>query len=233
MDAEFQNELRKLQEAAGIKYGSGIYDQIGSTADKAEPKQKQAGVGTGVESDGVSEEVNHASNAACSTDVDADGYFPNTEHGTSIDSTGTAGAKMGDNPAQKSVKEKVDEAKLTESKRLVNTASNGNKVAKVYFDTDYSEFCVKLFVDGKYAGEDSNYFTDDKDDAVSTAKHMVSASSGLNEMRKLAGLAESETECDDECEITDEETDSKDVIKEAYSSFYHLLQEEFKKAKLK
>lgn len=233
MDAEFQKELRKLQEAAGIKYGAGIYDQIGSTAEVEEPKQKQAG--TGIETDSVSEETDTGTTSSCSKDVDADGYFPDTEHGTSIKSTGPAGAKMGDNAAQKSMKQEVTESEsLTESKRLVTKVSKDLNLAKVYFDTDYNEYCVKLYNAGKYAGEDTDYFTDDRDDAISTAKQMVSFAPAVNEMRRLAGLSESEDSCDTECEIEDEEdADSKEVIKEAYSSFYHLLQEEFKKAKLK
>ena len=42
---------------------------------------------------------------------------------------------------------------------------------KTTYNKEYKEYRVRLFVDGEYqAGAD--YFTDDKEDAASTAKHM-------------------------------------------------------------
>lgn len=164
---ELQKELRRLQEAAGIKYGAGIYDQIGSTADvkDAESKPKQQQAGTGVESDAVSEEKDDAcNNSDCVTDVDADGYFPETDHGTKVNSAGPAAARAGDNPMQKSMKTQV------------------------------------------------------------------------TEMRKLAGLSEGchyGESVDEDEDTEDEDKDSSEVIKEAYSSFFNMLQDEFKKANLK
>lgn len=241
MDMEFQEELRRLQEAAGIKYGAGIYDQIGSTADikdtEAKPKQQQAG--TGVESDAVSEEKDDAcNNSDCVTDVDADGYFPETDHGTKVNSAGPAAARAGDNPMQKSMKTKVSEATLNESRpRLIDTQTGPNAVVKTYYNSEWDEYQSKVFINGVHDPEADN-FTDDRDDAIATAKHIAGTNQqvSVNEMRKLAGLSE---EChygesvDEDEDTEDEDKDSSEVIKEAYSSFFNMLQDEFKKANLK
>ena len=54
--------------------------------------------------------------------------------------------------------------------RLINTMhkSNGN-TAKTYYDADLEEYTVK-FYDGKQHRKDSDYFTDDKQDALETAE---------------------------------------------------------------
>lgn len=232
MDMKLQAELRKLQEAAGIKYGSGIYDQIGSTADKP---QRQAGVEaassvTAGASDGVSEEketVCATNNSDCVTDVDADGYFPETEHGTKAKATGPAAAKMGDNPMMKPAKH------IDESLRLVGKKGADGKIAKVYFDAEWDEYQVKLYVNGQHQ-EEQDYFTHDRDDALSTAQSMAGKSlqHAVYEMKKMAGI-DAEKPADDECDDECDDEDAKETVKEAYSSFYTMLQEEFKKANLK
>lgn len=239
MDMDLQKELRKLQEAAGIKYGAGIYDQIGSTADVEEPKQKQAG--TGVETDSVSEEKDvdvACNNSECVTDVDADGYFPDTEHGTKVDATGPSAARTGDNPMQKSMKTKVSEATLNESRpRLIDTQTGPNAVVKTYYNPEWDEYQSKVFINGVHDPEADN-FTDDRDDAIATARHIAGTNQqvSVNEMRKLAGLAEGchyDESADKDDEDDAEEGESGEVIKEAYSSFYNMLQDEFRKANLK
>ena len=65
---------------------------------------------------------------------------------------------------------------LNEAKKLIGTYDNGNHTAKVYhLSGEHNEgdpYHVKLFKDGKHH-EPADYFTDDKDDAHSTAKDMV------------------------------------------------------------
>ena len=61
--------------------------------------------------------------------------------------------------------------------RLIETcnlhANNGipTITTKVYWDTDVKEYLVKILVDGIEL-TDSVYFTDDKIDAIGTAKHL-------------------------------------------------------------
>jgi transcription antitermination factor NusG len=76
------------------------------------------------------------------------------------------------------------ESELKEGRRLktVVRGDNPDVYAKVYLDTDWDEFQVRLFVNGKYAGEDSDYHASDLDDAMSTAQDMVRrADPGINE----------------------------------------------------
>lgn len=65
---------------------------------------------------------------------------------------------------------------LNEAKKLIGTYDNGNHTAKVYhLSGEHDEgdpYHVKLFKDGKHY-EPADYFTNDKDDAHSTAKDMV------------------------------------------------------------
>lgn len=59
--------------------------------------------------------------------------------------------------------------------RLVKTHT-GEKghTAKVYKDLDWDEHRVKFYnPDGSYHGKDSDYHTDDLDDAHGTAKHVL------------------------------------------------------------
>lgn len=61
-----------------------------------------------------------------------------------------------------------------DAQRLLDTlsSSNGKVVAKLYRDTEWEEFIVKLWVGGVYQSN-ADYHTDDKGDAQSTMKDMV------------------------------------------------------------
>jgi hypothetical protein len=73
-------------------------------------------------------------------------------------------------PAGPAKREQTDEGL-----RLIKTHTNGPRSAKVYKDTEYKEYRVKHYTDGKHH-EPSDYFTDDADDAHATAQHWTSAS---------------------------------------------------------
>ena len=77
---------------------------------------------------------------------------------------------------------------LNEAKKLIGTYDNGNHTAKVYhLSGEHNEgdpYHVKLFKDGKHH-EPADYFTDDKDDAHSTAKDMVKRGTQRNESTEL------------------------------------------------
>ena len=60
---------------------------------------------------------------------------------------------------------------VSESLRLIDTIKLDTKVAKIYKEDD--EFIVKFFKDEKYVGEKADYHTDDKEDAVATANHVL------------------------------------------------------------
>lgn len=75
---------------------------------------------------------------------------------------------------------------LNESMRIVSKHGEGEKhTAKVYKDTDWGEYRVKFFKDGKHVGEDADYHTDDLDDAKDTAE------SQLTRYKSSAGIKES------------------------------------------
>lgn len=59
---------------------------------------------------------------------------------------------------------------------VVNRAGNGGRwiEARVYKDSSLGEFTVKLTVAGVHE-KDADYFTDDVDDALGTAKMMADA----------------------------------------------------------
>jgi len=59
-----------------------------------------------------------------------------------------------------------------ESTRLITKQTTGNKTAKIYKDSDTGEFIVKFYVDGVYQ-KDADYFTDDREDALGTAKSEI------------------------------------------------------------
>lgn len=183
---DFNKELHEMQLLAGI--GTGIY---GSS--KA-PTEKQYKVGDGMVSgtDSVSESDDDKvcgtnSNKDSTTDIDANLYFPKGANNEVTDSAGPASAKQGDNAMQKSsmsdlaklrklagvVKEDVSNDVLEESKKLVGKEENEQYLAKIYYDREWQEYRVKLYVDGVYQGEDSDYHADDKEDAFDTAKAMV------------------------------------------------------------
>lgn len=89
-----------------------------------------------------------------------------------------------------------------EAAKLVTTQANGKKTAKIYKDTETGEFCVKFYVDGKYQ-KDADYFTDDKDDALGTAKAEIKRSN------------ESVNEADEEGAPTDTDKSPRDIEKAA------------------
>lgn len=56
-----------------------------------------------------------------------------------------------------------------ESRKLLNTEATGKRTAKIYKDSETQEYVVKFYIDGVYQ-KDADYFTDDKQDALGTAK---------------------------------------------------------------
>jgi hypothetical protein len=64
----------------------------------------------------------------------------------------------------------LDEESLTAGKRLISKHGEGTHTAKVYKDTDYDEYQVHHYKDGKHMGEGPVSYHDDKDDAQSTAE---------------------------------------------------------------
>lgn len=56
--------------------------------------------------------------------------------------------------------------------RLIEVVTKGTKAAKVYRDSEWQEFRVKFF-DKCVHITDADYHTDDKADAVSTAKWQI------------------------------------------------------------
>lgn len=58
------------------------------------------------------------------------------------------------------------------ARRLIARIEDGNKVARVYRDTEWDEFVVKFWVDGERR-EQADYYTNDRGDAISTAKYWV------------------------------------------------------------
>lgn len=56
--------------------------------------------------------------------------------------------------------------------KTVGTFQNGKRSVKVKFNRDYEEYVAELTVEGKRL-PDADYFTNDKDDAIGTAKQMA------------------------------------------------------------
>jgi hypothetical protein len=59
-----------------------------------------------------------------------------------------------------------------DSKRLIDTISDGSAQVKVYYDSELEEYCCKLYVGGAYRSN-ADYFTNDKSDALDTARAMA------------------------------------------------------------
>ena len=58
------------------------------------------------------------------------------------------------------------------SRKLIKTIGTSPQ-AKVYKDSEWGEYVVKLYsLDGNHLAQ-GDYFTGDKEDAIETAKHMV------------------------------------------------------------
>lgn len=58
------------------------------------------------------------------------------------------------------------------AKKLIWKGSKGSATTKVYWSADDQEFSVRLFCDGKER-KGAEGFTDDKSDAIGTAKAML------------------------------------------------------------
>lgn len=67
-----------------------------------------------------------------------------------------------------------NEATVTEALKLIGTHEEGRHKATVHRDAEWNEYRVKVHTDGVHQKE-SDYHTDDKQDAHDTAKHIVSS----------------------------------------------------------
>ena len=92
----------------------------------------------------------------------AEGTHPKTEKEKKCSSCGM-------NPC-KCKHTKKDTKQVDESMRLVHTHSDGPHHAKVYKDTEWGEYRVKYFKNGKHLPKADSHH-DDADDAHGTAKH--------------------------------------------------------------
>lgn len=71
---------------------------------------------------------------------------------------------------------------MEEGKRKVDEFAQDGEKAIVYYNSEDEEYCVKFYKDGEYQ-KDADYFTDDKDDAIGTAKLQIKLDeSGDNSM---------------------------------------------------
>lgn len=77
-------------------------------------------------------------------------------------------------PANSKYKLRVVGEAITEGAKLIgtHTSKDGSRCAKVYRDSEWDEYHVKHYKDGKHQTK-ADYHTDDKDDAHGTAKHFV------------------------------------------------------------
>lgn len=57
--------------------------------------------------------------------------------------------------------------------KLIQTITDGNATVKVFYDEEWEEYVCRLFVNGKDQGDGPVYHTDDKSDAISTARDMA------------------------------------------------------------
>lgn len=79
--------------------------------------------------------------------------------------------------------EDSDENELKEGLRLLKTHTNkkGDKVAKVYKDTEWGEHRVKFFLNGVHQHK-ADHHTDDPEDAHDTAKHWLKEDVTIEQM---------------------------------------------------
>jgi hypothetical protein len=104
----------------------------------------------------------------------------------------------------KEIKEEV----LTEGKRLISKhgEGQGEHTAKVYKDTEYNEYQVHFFKNGKHMGEGPvSYHGDDKDDAQKTAE------SALKRLNK-AHMKEEVEQLDEGKELTADEMKAREKV---------------------
>lgn len=67
--------------------------------------------------------------------------------------------------------DKLDEQEVAEA-RLLSQHENGNRAVKIYRDTVWNEYIVRFYLNDEYE-EKADYHTDDKQDAVDTARHWL------------------------------------------------------------
>ena len=58
------------------------------------------------------------------------------------------------------------------TRRRIHVAQSGERTARVYWDSDWQEYRVRLYVNGALRAA-ADYFTDCKTDAIDTAEAMV------------------------------------------------------------
>lgn len=81
----------------------------------------------------------------------------------------------------------IYEESLTAGKRLISKHGSGEHTAKVYKDTEYDEYQVHFYKNGKHMGEGPVSYHDDKDDAQATATHALKK---MNESVQLDELSQ-------------------------------------------
>jgi len=105
-------------------------------------------------------------------------------------------------------------AGMQEARKLLQTQSGGKMTAKVYRDSETNEFVVKFYVDGVYQTE-ADYFTDDKQDAMDTARSQVNRN--RTESVKEADEIDDEEIKSIEKEVGADEENPRDIEKEVPS----------------
>jgi len=93
-------------------------------------------------------------------------------HQVYINKIKTKMAKFAKNESMEEI-EQVDEESLTAGKRLISKHGEGSHTARVYKDTEYNEYQVHHYKDGKHMGEGPVSYHDDKEDAEATAKQSI------------------------------------------------------------
>lgn len=81
----------------------------------------------------------------------------------------------------------IYEESLTAGKRLISKHGSGEHTAKVYKDTEYDEYQVHFYKNGKHMGEGPVSYHDDKEDAQATAAHALKK---MNESVQLDELSQ-------------------------------------------
>jgi hypothetical protein len=82
--------------------------------------------------------------------------------------------KKSKNESIQETEEYQDENLVSEGTKKVGDYANGRHSATVHRDSELKEYKVKFFKDGKHH-EPADYYCDDKDDAMGTAKHQCDA----------------------------------------------------------
>lgn len=66
----------------------------------------------------------------------------------------------------------VHQTRDAAGERLIDTQVSGNEKTKVYYSAQNAEYRVEYWINGVYQ-RDADYFTDDKSDALGSAKAML------------------------------------------------------------